>query len=387
MNQPTPAPPKPLPLDAFPEQIRRNVDPSSPPPMRLMAARGLAPAAPREMAMMLYQLSLDADAAIAKTAVQTLVDAPKDLMVAAASSGVDGAVLDFIARNRRREDGILEAVFSNVDTPDGTFVELAQTCSERVSEVIAINEVRILRTPRIVERLYMNQSARMSTIDRLIDLAKRNGVKFELPALQHMLEDPGYDTTQAAIESASREFDQDADQLFKELLDESLAGEDEADDEDDDKLADKSEEEEDRPTTNLAAKILQMTISEKMRLAMLGSKAEREFLIKDNNRLVHMAAITSPKVRLKDIQSWSGNRLVPDNVLSYIASHRRYRRVYQIVVNLVNNPKTPIKDGLRLLPQLVQKDLKAIVKNRNIPHQLRRQGKAIMESREKKAKR
>ena len=63
MKPTSPTPPKPLPLEEFPEQLRRNVDPSSPPSMRLMAARGLVPAAPREMAMLLFQLSLDADAA------------------------------------------------------------------------------------------------------------------------------------------------------------------------------------------------------------------------------------------------------------------------------------------------------------------------------------
>lgn len=379
---PTPTAPKPLPLDAFPEQLRRNVDPASPPPMRLMAARGLLPAAPREMAMLLYQLSLDADPAIANTARQTLAESPQQIVVAAAQARVDGAVLDFVARTRSKEDKVLEAVFTNPNTPDATFANLAGTCSESISELIAVAEVRLLRTPRIIEQLFLNPNARMSTVDRLIDLAKRNGVRFELAALQHILEDPGYDTTNAAVESASREFDKDADTLFKQLLDESLAGDD-SDEEDDDEEKLTSEEQE-RPVTNLAAKIIHMTISEKMRLAMLGSAAEREFLIKDNNRLVHMAAVTSPKVRLKDVQSWSGNRLVPDSVLSFISQHRRYRRVYQIVVNLVNNPKTPIKDGLRLLPQLVQKDLKALEKNRNVSHQLRRQGKSIMESRAKK---
>ncbi len=112
--------------------------------------------------------------------------------------------------------------------------------------------------------------------------------------------------------------------------------------------------------------------------------AERDFLIKDNNRLVHMAALTSPKVQLKDIQSYSGNRLMPDGVLSFIAQHRRYRRIYAIVVSLVNNPKMPVKEGVRLMPQLVRKDLKALLKNRNISHNLRRRAQALDREREKK---
>ena len=60
--------------------------------------------------------------------------------------------------------------------------------------------------------------------------------------------------------------------------------------------------------------------------------------------------------------------------------------MYQIITNLVNNPKTPVKDSLRLLTTLAPKDLKSIQKNRNVSHQVRRQAKVIMESREKKRK-
>ena len=233
----------------------------------------------------------------------------------------------------------------------------------------------------------MNGNSRMSTVDRLMDLAKRNGVSFELRALQSLLDDPGYDTAKAAEESAMK-VDQNEDEAFKQLLDESMArAEEEAEDDSPvDRRKSKDEEtEEDGPmAATMASKILNMTISEKMRLAMLGSSAERDYLIKDNNRLVHMAAVMSPKVRVKDVKGWSGNRLMPDNVLSFIAGHRRYRRMYDIVVNLANNPKTPIKDALRLLPQLVAKDIKALAKNRNVGHQIRRQAKAIIDARDKK---
>jgi hypothetical protein len=385
---------KPLALDQFPEQLRRNVDPSSPAPLRMMAARGMLPAAPRETVMVLYQLSRDSDAAVAEAARRSAKELPRDLMIAAAGTRLDPRVLDFLARSHREDDGVLEAVLTNQDTDDETYVDIAERCSERITEVIAVNEVRLLRTPKIIERLYMNEHARMSTVDRLIDLAKRHKVKFELHALQSMLDDPGYNTSAAAAESQARAAQEKADAEFKQLLEQARTGEEDVElsEEEEERLLDESssddgeEKEDDRPSSNIATRLLSMTISEKMRMAMLGSAAEREFLIKDSNRLVHMAAVTSPKVRLKDVQSWAGNRMAPDGVLSYIAGHRRYRRVYQIITNLVNNPKTPVKDSLRLLTTLAPKDLKTIQKNRNVSHQVRRQAKVIMESREKKRK-
>lgn len=371
-----------LPTSAFPAQLQRNVDPNSPPPMRLMAARGLVPAAPAELAMVLYQLALDPEPAVANAAKKTLADAPDEVVLAAAAGPIDAQVLDFIARTHERAQKTLEAVLLNRNASDETFAYFAERCSESIAELIASNEVRLLRSPSIIEALYMNPRARMSTVDRVIDLARRNGVTFEgLHVLQQIVEDQRYDTAKAAEESAKREA-QGADANFKTLLEEALEN-----DEDGDVVRKKLEEAEkagDDRSSNLQTKLLSMSISEKVRMAMLGSAQEREFLIKDNNRLVHMAAATSPKVQVKDVVAWSANRLVPDGVLGFIANHRRYRRMYPVCVNLVNNPRTPIKYSTRILPTLVERDLKILQRNRNIPGALKRQVKTLVDARAKK---
>ena len=58
--------------------------------------------------------------------------------------------------------------------------------------------------------------------------------------------------------------------------------------------------------------------------------------------------------------------------------------MYPICVNLVNNPRTPIKHSTRILPTLVDRDLKAMQRNRNIPGALKRQVKALIDQRAKK---
>lgn len=375
----------PLPQDAIPASLRRNVDPASPPPMRLMAARGLVPAAPADLATVLYQLSLDSEAPVANAAKKTLADAPDEVIIGAAKAPLDAQVLDLIARSHERAQKTVEAVLLNRNTSDDTFIYFADRCSESISELIATNEVRLLRTPAIIEGLYMNPRARMSTLDRILDLARRNGVTFEgLTMLQQLVEDQRYDTSAAAEESAERE-QAGADAQFKEMLEEALENEELDGDEVRKRLAEEEKTEEgEKRNQSLQTRMLSMTISERVRMAMLGSAQEREFLIKDNNRLVHMAAVTSPKVQPKDVVAWSGNRLMPDGVLAYIANHRRYRRMYPICVNLVNNPRTPIKHSTRILPTLVDRDLKAMQRNRNIPGALKRQVKALIDQRAKK---
>ena len=85
---------------------------------------------------------------------------------------------------------MLTAVVDNGRTPDDTIARIAETCSERVTEVIAANEVRLLRTPSIIEKLFLNPASRQSSVDRAIDLARRNQVSLEgLPAIRMLLGD------------------------------------------------------------------------------------------------------------------------------------------------------------------------------------------------------
>ena len=207
--------------------------------------------------------------------------------------------------------------------------------------------------------------------------AERREVRGGLAALLALVDDPRFDTAAAAAASAEREA-QGKD--FREVLEESLKN---------DRLRrDPQASEGGRQaraltTKSLQTKLLEMSISEKVRMAMLGSAQEREFLVKDNNKLVHMAAVTSPKLSVKDIVSWSGSELVPDTVLAYIANHRR--GMYS-VAQPREQPKTPVKTSYRLVPQLVDRDLKAILRNRNVPAPTRRRAKEILTQRSKRKK-
>jgi hypothetical protein len=380
-----------LPLNMFSEKLVRHVVPDAPPQLRMMAARGLVPAAPNELLGLLYQLSFDADESVARSAKNTLESMPEDVITPAASAPNHPMVLYRLAEiaSKKHSLKLLEAVLRNNHAPDDAFVTVARTCNESFSELIAANEVRVLRCPRIIESLFMNEHARQSTIDRLLDLARRNKVSFtELPALQALIEDQRYDTAAEAKAAGTK------DDRFKKQLERSKAEEAEeqkleATLSEDELIAlrEKQQEEEGEhaaKSKNKQAEIGNMSISEKMRLAMLGSSADRDLLIKDGNRLVHMAAATSPKATLKDVVAWSMNKQIPDNVISYIANHQRYRRLYKIIVNLSNNPKTPFAIATKIVPSLHTKDLGMLVKNRNSHPMVRRFAKNIADQREKK---
>ena len=82
--------------------------------------------------------------------------------------------------------------------------------------------------------------------------------------------------------------------------------------------------------------------------------------------------------------AWSANKQIPDNVIVYIANNAKYKRNYQILLDLTGNPKTPLNESVRLIPNLQAKDLANLIKNRNISGNLRRMAQALRDQRAQK---
>lgn len=386
-----------IPLTAFSEKLRRHVDPGSSAPLRMMGARGLVPAAPEETLMLLYQLGLDADTQVAEAANKSWNELPVAVLKPAVVASTQAMVLDRVVDTSARDPIILEAVLRNANTSDATYARVARTCNESFTELIAQNDVRVLRYPAIIEALFQNEHARTSTIDRLIELARRHKLTFEgLYALQAMMDDmrhdanavqaPGLDDAHfRKVLIESRAEDEKFEQAVAKLSEAEQVALREAEQEKLDAVIEAAQSgKESSGSSNKAAEIGKMNIAQKVRLATLGSRSDRDLLIRDGNRLVHMAAVTSPKNQTKDIVAWAANKQVPDNVIIYIANNGKYKRNYQILLNLVNNAKTPLNESVRLMPNLQAKDLGNLIKNRNISGNLRRLAQALRDQRAQK---
>src|SRR5437899_1659612 len=86
------------PLETLPPTVERAVGPKAPGPMKMMAARGMAPLPPADMALALYQLSFADDDAIKSAAFKSAAELPERILGAALEQPLDARVLDFYAR-------------------------------------------------------------------------------------------------------------------------------------------------------------------------------------------------------------------------------------------------------------------------------------------------
>jgi hypothetical protein len=105
----------------------------------------------------------------------------------------------------------------------------------------------------------------------------------------------------------------------------------------------------------------------RMKLAMKGTRAQRAQLIRDSNKLVAAAVLSSPKLSEVEVEAFAKMANVAEEVLRTIAMNRTWTKNYGVVAGLARNPKTPPAISLHLLQRLHERDLKMLTIDRNVP--------------------
>jgi len=125
-------------------------------------------------------------------------------------------------------------------------------------------------------------------------------------------------------------------------------------------------EEERRQTRQV--EIQNLSVPEKIKLAMTGDKEARGILIKDSNRQVQEAVLENQRVTDHEIVAIVTSRITNEDILRKVADNRNWVKYYQVRLGLVSNPKTPLPISLKLLDTLTLADLKRLAKSKGIPN-------------------
>ncbi len=355
----------PISLDAVPERLRRFADPKAPAPAKMMAARGMVPIKGGDLVLLLVQLTADSDQTISQTATDTLVGLPEGVLLPTCEQELPAAVFHELALRFSRNDEVLARLAANHAVADATIVEISSHCPERITEIIAVNQQRLIGAPQIIEALYKNRNTRMSTAERLVELAVRHEV--ELSGIP-MFEELKKEIRGQLIPEPSEE-PLPGDELFSQALEEDA--DTDAVERDEVEGTEETKEE----FVPLQTKIRGMSAGEKIRLALLGNAAARSILVRDPVRVVAMAAISSPAMSESEAKNAAQSREVSEDVLRFIARKREWLRSYEIKRFLCNNPKTPLALSMGFLPHLRRNDLRALSRSRGIPSPLKQAAK------------
>ena len=345
-----------------------------PGPGRMMASRGMLPLPPADQLAVLYQLSIDSDTTLADAARNTAAGLPEKLLAGSlADPSLDPRVLDLFALLHVEKPAVFDALVQNPAIADETVTVLASKGGSREVDMIATNEQRLLRHPEIIAAMYMNRRARMSTIDRVVELAVRNNVR--VPGIACWDEVARALTGHGPASEDDDVFAAAAEQVTGDDTPLTTGDPDQVPDEND-------------PTQDVEVPAIRnLSVPGKIRLAQLGNAFARAELIRDPLKIVAMAAIKSPGVTEIEAARYARNQTLADDVIRYIAQKREWTKMYGIKISLCKNPKTPIPDAAKFLPFLREKDLVLLSKSKGVPSALVAQCRKLLMARGGGAKR
>lgn len=339
-------------------------------PGRMMASRGLVPLPPKDQLAVIYQLAIDSDQNLATAARTTAMGLPDTLIAGAlADPATDPRILDLFAQLVGDNPSAFEALVGNPNISDPTIAFLAANGGGREVDRIANNEQRLLRHPQIIAAMYQNKAARMSTVDRVVELAVRNDVR--VPGLA------AWDEIARALQAHPPPPvpDEEADTLFTAALDEGdehqlVVGD-----------AEKVLPEETDDAKDEEKRFNRLTVPAKIRAASLGNGVTRGEAIRDPVKIVALAAIKAPGVTEFEAARYASNAGLSEEVIKFIAQNRNWTKNYGTKYALCRNPKTPVPDSMRLLPFLREKDLAGIAKSKGVPSAVVAQARKLVAQR------
>ena len=102
-------------------------------------------------------------------------------------------------------------------------------------------------------------------------------------------------------------------------------------------------------------RVAAMNPAQRLALAMRGTREERGILIRDPNKIVAVAVLSSPKMTETEVENIAKMANVSDEILCIISNTRAWVKSYAIVSALTRNPKTPLAVSMNLLSRLHEK--------------------------------
>jgi len=331
----------------------------------------------------------------------------KSSLEAAANPSTPQEVLDYLIAHENLRPRLLPALLENPAIPDATLVALATNGSREV--VVAMQQsTRVQKSPAILQVLAENANSAKGESSRLLEQASQIGAAE--PEESDAPSSPEEDTAiDAYLAEHSKELAMEGEKPFQPMGGihefEFHSGEDtsapaEA------SVAPAEGQGEGQPAPASAApaathaaaatatrkapaakkphvsqeaergsalqKISKLDVKGRIQLAMKGSKEERSILIRDGTKLVALAVLESGKITDGEVEKFASQKNVLEAVLRQIPMKRRFAKNYNVVRNLVANPRTPIDVSLGLIKNLLVSDLRNLSSNKEVSETIRK---------------
>ncbi|MBN2384195.1 hypothetical protein JXQ70_15060 [bacterium] len=367
---------------------------------RMVIAKGFLPLEPEVLASALLLLTNDPDREISKSARDTILEMPVSIVKnLALNRNTSPKLFHILAQLRIADTDLLEAIVLNPSVENHTLEYIARHGPTKVIEILAGNQERMLSYKPIIKAILQNTNTpsyiqiRLEMFEREFAEQKEAKLEEERRYQAELDRRTALKEQAAQKKEATRVTSQPASQTTvaeKPQAKTSARPTTTKTQEPEEEIELMEEEELSEGTITTSQRIAEMNVGDRIKLAKFGTREERMLLIRETNKLVALAAVTSPKMTEDEVEQVARMKNLIDDVLREIGKNREYMKSPSIRRALLENPRTPIGISLDLIKHVTERELGDLAKNRNIPETIRttalRMVKQRMQRKETKGK-
>lgn len=321
-----------------PAAVGRLVTADAPRDLKVAVASGTFPLGTSDLVLALLFYIRGKDSDIRSLATETLKGLPVSMLKSVVkSSATHPQVLDLVARYRMHQLELMEVVLTHPQVMDQTLIFVAQKAQGGVLSLISGNQQRMATCPELTQAIIDNPKTDLAT-------------KLKL----------GWVDPDTLVEEVPEPIDEDVDvsTLTREDFEAMCRGE-------------LTEGEFDDLEPQSKFQMLQeLPIAEKIKMALTGDKEWRGLLVKEANRMVAAAVLKNPRVTDPEVVNVARNRTASEELIRIILLNREWMKHYEVKKALVEHPRTPLQKSMKLMENLIEKDLKVLAKSRNVSQPL-----------------
>ncbi|WP_321370506.1 hypothetical protein [uncultured Desulfuromusa sp.] len=290
--------------------------------VRLAAARGALPMSGHNLVTVLFVFYNGENQELKEEALSTLRTLPAQILLGALSQPeLHPSIIDLIVKLRYQDSVVMQAALIHRMIGIKSLLFLAEHSSGDVLDMLAHND----------EILRKTDSLRTAIIN---NIHTDKVTKQRLGWVEPEPEPEAIDETQPVTEA-----DEDDASVEEELEEEPLS---------------KYQE------------LQEMTVTEKIKMALTGDKEWRTLLIREANKQVNTAVLNNPRITEGEVIAVAKNRSSSDELIRIILLNRDWVKLYEIKKALVVHPRTPLQTAMRYMSFLSEKDIKELSKSREV---------------------
>jgi hypothetical protein len=120
----------------------------------------------------------------------------------------------------------------------------------------------------------------------------------------------------------------------------------------------------------LDRKIAALSVGEKVRMALHGTRDERTFLARERAGVVQSALVRNPNTSIDEILALARSAHLAPEAAETMLAHRSFGASAQVLFALVRNPRTPISVAVETVAKLQPSDLRTVAKGTGVRAQV-----------------